>query len=175
MSRSSLASSARSKALALWPGRPTQVSARHNHRTVSVVIDTVVGRCAAGRTAAGQSPLQRRSRPRLGELGAHRGAGRAGDPLPSRLALEGEQRHELVRGALQGPRLRGLLVAFRAAQLHHDRRPQHPPLRLAHGDPQIRNSRSGNPRMKSLDQVREGHRTLRRVAMRPTGNAKKRN
>ena len=52
------------------------------------------------------------------------------DPLLSRLALEGEQHRELVRRALQGARLRGLLIAFRTAQLHHDRRPQHPPLRL---------------------------------------------
>jgi hypothetical protein len=32
--------------------------------------------------------------------------------------------------ALQGARLRRLLVAFRTAQLHHHRRPQHPSLRL---------------------------------------------
>ena len=37
---------------------------------------------------------------------------------------------ELVRRALPGARLRGLLVAFRTAQLHHDGGPQHPPLRL---------------------------------------------
>ena len=72
------------------------------------------------------------SRPaaRPGALGAHDRAGRAGDPLLSRLALEGEQHRELVRGALPRARLRGLLVAFGTAQLHHDRRPQHPPLRL---------------------------------------------
>ena len=45
-------------------------------------------------------------------------------------AFEGEQHGQLVRRALQGARLRGLLVAFRTAQLHHDRGPQHPPLRL---------------------------------------------
>ena len=62
---------------------------------------------------------------------ARKGAvGRAGDPLLPRLALEGEQHRELVRGALQGTRLRRLLVAFRTAQLHHDRRPQHPPFWL---------------------------------------------
>ncbi len=56
--------------------------------------------------------------------------GRPGDPLLSRLALEGEQHRELVRRALQGARLRRLLVAFRPAQLHHDGGPQRPPLRL---------------------------------------------
>ena len=45
-------------------------------------------------------------------------------------AFEGEQHRELVRRALQGARLRRLLVAFRPAQLHHDRGPQHPPFGL---------------------------------------------
>ena len=72
------------------------------------------------------------SRPaaRPGAAGAHHGAGRPGDPLLSRLALEGEQHRQLVRRALQGARLRRLLVAFRTAQLHHDGGPQRPPLRL---------------------------------------------
>ena len=38
--------------------------------------------------------------PRVGAAGAHHGAGRASDPLLSRLALEGEQHRELVRRAL---------------------------------------------------------------------------
>jgi integrase len=48
----------------------------------------------------------------------------------SRLALEGEQYRQLVRRALQGARLRGLLITFRPAQLHHDGGPQHPPFWL---------------------------------------------
>jgi hypothetical protein len=52
------------------------------------------------------------------------------DPLLSRLAFEGEQHRELVRGALQGARLRRLFIAFRTAQLHHGRCSQHPPLWL---------------------------------------------
>ena len=75
-------------------------------------------------------PMHPDLRRALGATGAHHGAGRAGDPLLSRLAPEGEQRRQLVRRALQGARLRGLLVAFRPAQLHHGRRPQHPSLRL---------------------------------------------
>ena len=45
-------------------------------------------------------------------------------------APQGEQRGQLVRGAFQGARLRGLLVALGPAQLHHRRRPQYPPHRL---------------------------------------------
>ncbi len=41
---------------------------------------------------------------------------------------DGEQCRQLVRRPVQGTRLRGLLVAFRAAQFHHPRRPQHPSL-----------------------------------------------
>jgi integrase len=73
-------------------------------------------------------PMHPAARP--GAIGAHHGTHRAGDSLLSRRALEGEQHRELVRRALQGARLRRLLVAFGTARLHHDRRPQHPPLWL---------------------------------------------
>jgi integrase len=46
----------------------------------------------------------------------------------SHLKANSEQRRQLVRRAVQGAGLRGLLVAFRPAQLHHRRRPQHPSL-----------------------------------------------
>ena len=75
-------------------------------------------------------PMHPDLRRALERLGAHHRAGRPGDPLLSRLALEGEQRRQLVRRALPGARLRGLLVAFRTAQLHHHGGPQRPSLRL---------------------------------------------
>ena len=75
-------------------------------------------------------PMHPDLRRALERLASHGGARRPGDPLLSRLTLEGEQRRQLVRRALPGARLRGLLVAFRSAQLHHAGRPQHPSLRL---------------------------------------------
>src|SRR5271165_2062776 len=63
------------------------------------------------------------ARPR--EAGADRGARRPGDPLLSGRAPDAEQRRQLVRRPVQGTWLRGLLVAFRPARLHHPRRPQH--------------------------------------------------
>ena len=75
-------------------------------------------------------PMHPDLRRALERLARTDGAGRAGDPLLSWRTPEGEQRRQLVRRALQGARLRGLLVAFRTAQLHHPRRPQHPSLGL---------------------------------------------
>ena len=74
-------------------------------------------------------PMHPELRRALERLARH-GTGGARDPLVPGLAPQGEQRGELVRGAFQGARLRGLLVALRPAQLHHSRRPQHPPLGL---------------------------------------------
>ncbi len=66
----------------------------------------------------------------LGAPGQKRRARRAGHPLLSWRALERELRRQLVRRAVQGTRLRGLFLAFRATQFHHGRRPQCPSLRM---------------------------------------------
>ena len=96
------------------------------HVSGTIHVRDVIAKKRGGR----RIPHASRPAARPGAAGAHHRTGRASDPLLPRLALEGEQRRELVRRALQGARLRGLLVAFGTAQLHHHRRPQHPSLRL---------------------------------------------
>jgi len=82
-------------------------------------------------------------RARFGAPGSDHGAGRTGSPIVSRRPFECELSGQLVCRALQGPWLRGVLIAFWKAKLHYGRGSQRssfwtqPPRRSASRRPSV--------------------------------------